>query len=303
MAVAAQSSPTLRTYGVIVIGLVAVSMAAIFIRLAQLEGVPSLLVAAGRLTLASLLLTPWVLSRHGPELGRLSVHQLVLAAASGFFLAIHFATWIMSLEHTAVLISVVLVSTGPLWIALLEMALLNARIGVGVFAGLALAVLGGVLIGYGGIDGAVPGQAPLLGALLAVTGAITFAMYMVIGRKLRATLSLLPYIWLVYTCAAMILVFAVIIAGIPIAGHSPDGYIWVVALGLIPQLVGHSSFNYAVRYLPATFIGIVAQLEPIASAFIAFLRFHELPTTIQIVGSAVILVGVMIAGLAQARSK
>jgi drug/metabolite transporter (DMT)-like permease len=303
MAEAIQPRVPVRAYGVIAIGLLAVSLAAIFIRLAQVEGVPSLLIAAGRLTLASLLLTPWVLLNYRPELGRLTGNQLALAATAGFFLSIHFATWILSLEHTAVLISVVLVSTGPLWIALLEMGLLNAHIGVAVFGGLALAVVGGVLIGYAGAEGALPGQDPLLGALLALAGAVTFAIYMVIGRKLRATLTLLPYIWLVYSCAAATLVLAVLVTATPVAGHSADGYLWVAALGLIPQLIGHSSFNYAVRYLPATFIGIVAQLEPVASAFIAFLRFHEIPNTLQIVGSAVILVGVTLAGLAQARSK
>ncbi len=293
----------LRAYGSIVIGILAVSLAAIFIRLAQMEGVPSLFIAAGRLTLASLILTPLAWRKYLSEIRLLARPDLALAIVSGFFLALHFATWILSLEYTSVLVGVVLVSTGPLWIALLEAIFLKARPGTTILLGLFLAILGGILIGVTGVEDSTPGQNPLLGGALAVSGAVAFAVYMVIGRKLRVELSLLPYIWLVYSCAAVILLLAVLVTGTLVVGHSSEGYLWVVALALVPQLIGHSSFNYAVKYLPATFIGIAGQLEPVASAFIAFLRFQEIPHPLQVVGSAVILIGVTLAGLAQARSK
>jgi drug/metabolite transporter (DMT)-like permease len=297
-----QAEIPLRAYGAIVIGILAVSLAAIFIRLAQMEGVPSLFIAAGRLTLASLILTPFAWGKYSRQIRRLARPDLLLAGVSGFFLALHFATWILSLEYTSVLVGVVLVSTGPLWIALLEAIFLNVRPGTTILAGLFLAILGGVMIGITGVQDTEPGQNPLLGGALAVSGAVAFAVYIVIGRKLRAELPLLPYIWLVYGCAALVLLLALLVTGTPIVGYSPEGYLWVVALALIPQLIGHSSFNYAVKYLPATFIGIAGQLEPVASTFIAFLWFEEIPQPLQVVGSAVILVGVTLAGLAQARS-
>jgi drug/metabolite transporter (DMT)-like permease len=293
----------LRAYGAIVIGILAVSLAAIFIRLAQMEGVPSLFIAAGRLTLASLLLTPLAWRKYSSEICCLALPDLLLAGLSGFFLALHFATWILSLEYTSVLVGVVLVSTGPLWIALLEAIFLNARPGIIFLLGLFLAIVGGILIGVTGVEDTVPGQNPPLGAALAVGGAVAFAVYMVIGRKLRVELSLLPYIWLVYSCAAAVLLLALLATGTIVVGYSGEGYLWVVAIALVPQLIGHSSFNYAVKYLPATFIGIAGQLEPVASALIAFLRFHEIPHPLQMLGSAVILVGVTLVGLAQTRSK
>lgn len=298
-----EAKTPVRAYSAVVIGILAVSLAAIFIRLAHLEGVPSLFIAAGRLTMAGLILTPLAWRSHADAIRRLARLELLLAGLSGFFLALHFATWILSLEYTSVLVGVVLVSTGPLWIALLETIFLRTRPGTIVVLGLCLAILGGILIGITGVEDSKPGQRPLLGGTLAVSGAVAFAIYIVIGRKLRAQLALLPYIWLVYSFAAAILLVAVFVTGTPIAGYSTPGYLWVIALALVPQLIGHSSFNYAVRHLSATFIGIVGQLEPVASAFIAYLRFQEIPHPLHVVGSAVVLIGVTLAGLAQARSK
>jgi drug/metabolite transporter (DMT)-like permease len=162
-------------------------------------------------------------------------------------------------------------------------------------------VIGGISIGTSGGSDLTPGRNPLVGSLLAVSGAAAFAIYMVIGRKLRAKLELLPYIWLVYSCAAIMLILVVLLTRIPVTGYSLMGYAWVVALALIPQLIGHSSFNYAVKYLPATFIGVAAQLEPVASAFIAVILFKEMPQPVQVLGSAVILAGVILALVGQSK--
>lgn len=303
VAVPTQAQTPLRAYGVIVVGILAVSLAAIFIRKAQMEGVPSLFIAAARLTLAALVLTPFTWNGYGAQIRQLARNEMMLAGVAGFFLALHFATWILSLEYTTVLVGVVLVTTGPLWTAVLETVFLKTRLGTMVILGLVLAIIGGVLIAIPGGEGIEAGSNPLLGGALALTGAVAFAVYIVIGRKLRARLPLLPYIWLVYSGAAFVLIVAVFVARIPITGYSRDGYLWVVALALIPQLIGHSSFNYAVKYLPATFIGIAGQLEPVASAIIAIFLFREIPQSQQIWGSATILVGVTLAGLAQARSR
>ena len=136
-------APPGRVYLVLLAGLMAVSLGAIFARLAQDAGLPSLLIAAGRLTISALLLTPFVLIRHRAPLRELGRRDLTLAAGAGLFLALHFATWIASLEYTSVLISVVLVSTGPLWVALLEVVFLHARLNRLIVVGLGVAFAGG----------------------------------------------------------------------------------------------------------------------------------------------------------------
>jgi drug/metabolite transporter (DMT)-like permease len=290
-----------RAYVIILLGVGAVSLAAIFIRLAQAENIPSLFIAAGRLVVAAIVLTPITLRRYWTDIRGLNRGDLGLALVSGFFLALHFATWILSLEYTSVLISVVLVTTSPLWVALLEVIFLHARLGRLVILGLIIGLVGGVIAALSSGGGIDLGSRPLLGSLLATIGAVCVAIYFVIGRKLRESLDLLPYIWLVYGCAALILLLAVILMGIPITGYSSEGYLWLVAMALVPQLLGHSSYNYALKYLPATLVGVISQLEPVLSAIAAALVFGEIPTVLQILGSGIILFGVILATLGQNR--
>lgn len=300
---AAPTRPSLQVYLILFMGAVAVSLAAIFIRLAQADNIPSLYIAAARMVIAALVLTPLTLRRHLSEIRSLSRGDLLLALLSGLFLASHFATWILSLEYTSVLISVVLVTTNPLWVAVLEVIFLRARLGRTMILGLLIGLAGSIIAGLSSSDNAVsPGKDPLLGSILAVIGAVCVAIYFVIGRKLRARLPLLPYIWLVYGFAALILLTVVVASGIPLTGYAPRGYIWLAGMALIPQLIGHSSFNYALKYLPATFVGIVNQLEPALSAVAAIAVFQEIPGIFQILGSAAILVGIILASLAQNHS-
>lgn len=288
-----------RAYGFILIGLIAISFASIFIRYAQDAGLPSLLIAAGRLVIASLVLTPFALRGHRQALAQLERGDLVLAGASGVLLAVHFATWIASLEHTSVLISVVLVTTSPLWVALLEFVSLRARLRPLVILGLIVALTGGILIGAGGDSTASQGSNTALGGALALMGAVAIAVYLVIGRKLRARLSLLPYVWLVYSCAAVVLVVTLVLSGTRVTGYAPGSYMWIVLLALVPQLMGHTSLNYALRFLSATYVSIVSQMEPVASAVAAAIIFGELPAELQVLGSVLILAGVVLSSLGQ----
>jgi drug/metabolite transporter (DMT)-like permease len=274
------------------VGILAVSTAAVLIRLAQAEGVPSLVIAALRLSISALILTPLALARHYPAIKALRLRDWMLLTLSGVFLALHFASWITSLELTTVLISTVLVTTTPIWVSALEVLFLRARLSKWVILGLCECIAGGLAIGIAGASGDGVGSDPLLGGTLALIGAMTVAVYMVIGRSVRPRLALLPYIWVVYSIAAITLVILALLSGHSFTGYSASAYGYVLLTALIPQLIGHSSFNYAVKYLPATYIGIITQLEPLASAVLAFFLLSELPTPVQIVASGLILFGV-----------
>lgn len=292
-----------QVYFVLLAGIIAISFASIFIRYAQAEGVPSLVIAAGRLSVASLVIMPVVLSRHRREIAALGRREWILIGVSGIFLAIHFAAWVESLNLTQVLISVVIVSSGPIWVALLEATFLRARLGSAVIIGIVIAVVGGVIIGVPASGGTLDlsNSQTLNGALLALIGAIAVSVYVVIGRRLRPRMSILPYIWLVYSVAALILLGAILVTRTSITGYSTAGYVWIVIMGLVPQLIGHSSFNYALAYFPATLVSIATQAEPIGSAVAAFILFQETPTEQQILGSAVLVFGVLIAVLGQSK--
>ncbi|TVR23402.1 MAG: DMT family transporter [Anaerolineaceae bacterium] len=294
-----------RAYGVLLFGIAAISMAAIFIRLAQAEGVPSSIIAGGRLFIAALILTPAVLRKpeYMMQLRGLGRFDLLLVTLSGFFLAMHFMAWVTSLEYTSVLISGVLVTTSPIWVALMEVFILRARLSRMVIAGLILAMTGGLIIGLSGGGALFEGADSVRGALLATTGAITVAAYLIIGRRLRGSVSVTPYIWSVYSIAALIIGIILIISRTPVTGYTVDGYLWVLACGLVPQLLGHSALNYALGYLPATYISLSTQTEPLLSALAAFIIFNEMPAWAQVIGGLVILSGVILATLGRSEAR
>lgn len=292
----AQSLPS-NLFIVLVVGVLAISSSSILTRYTQGEGIPSLLISAGRLVIAAALLTPFILSRYRDVLRQLTKQDIGLALLSGVFLSLHFATWISSLEYTSVLLSTVLVTTSPIWVALLEFVVLRAVPSRWVVIGLGIAIVGGVVIALGSntTDDSARAYDHLRGIILALLGSVTVAVYLVVGRKLRVKMPVMPYIWLVYGCSGIMMTLVLFATNTPITGYSVQGYLWLFACAIVPQLIGHSALNYAVGYLSATLVGMITQLEPVGSAFLAFLLFSEVPAPLQLLGSAVILGGVMLA--------
>jgi drug/metabolite transporter (DMT)-like permease len=292
-----------RAYVVLACGIAAIAFASIFIALAIRDQMPAPVIAAGRLTLAALLLTPLALRQHWQHIRGLLWRQLAMIGVSGVFLGVHFYTWVSSLEHTSVLISAVLVTTTPLWLALMEKFFLKADLSRGVVVGLCVALVGGAVIGLGGANTATQTTGdPNLGAILSLIGALTVSVHMIFGRSVRDQLPLLAYLWMVYGVAALVLCAIVAVTATPVLGYSANAYVWVLLLALVPQLIGHSSLNYAVRYMPATYVGIAVQMEPLASAVAAFFILQQTPSPAQLLGSAVIFAGVLIATLWQTKT-
>jgi len=297
--------PSYRPYLALVVGVLAASSASVFIRYAQVAGASSLVIALWRVALATLILTPFVLARHRPTLLNLKAGQIGLAVLAGVFLALHFASWITSLEYTSVLISVTLVTTNPLVVAFVSPFLLREKLTRVTIGAIVLAIIGGVIISATGDVGAAPKQdSALIGIGLALIGSLTVAAYFIIGRRLRATLPLLPYIWLTYGATALTLLAMVILNRLPITGLGGDAYLWMSLTALFPQLVGHSLLNYALGFLSASFVSLSVLGEPIFSTlFAAFPPISETPKVIQIVGSAVILIALVIASREETRKE
>jgi drug/metabolite transporter (DMT)-like permease len=285
------------------IAILAVSTASIFIREAQ-QDASSIVIAAIRLSLASIILAPFALIGHRGDILSLTSRSWIKLVISGIFLAIHFATWITSLEYTTVLSSVVLVSTGPLWVALLSPIFLGEMPSRWVWGGMFIALLGGIIIGISDSCGiSIRGDScssftgftsgsSVLGNTLALIGALSVAVYLMIGRNLRSNINLIPYIFLVYGIAAITLLVVMFAIGETPFGLPGMTYFWMLCLALIPQLIGHSSYNWALRYLPASLVSITTLGEPVGSAILAFFFLGEKPTPISLVGGILILVGI-----------
>lgn len=279
------------------VGVGVVSFAAILIRFAHAEGASSLTIAAVRLGLAAVVLAPIAWLRHGSEIRRLGKRERGLCLLSGAFLALHFWTWITSLEYTSIASSTALVTTNPLWVGLASALLLRERPGIAALAGIGLTIAGSLMIfaaDAGPVDSS-SGKWPLLGNTLALVGALSASGYLLVGRALRARISLIAYVWLAYAIAAVLLSAGLVASGMPLTGLPPAAWGFMVLLAIGPQLIGHTAFNWALRRLTATFVAVSILGEPIGSALLAILLFGETFSVLQLCGFVLLLAGIFVA--------
>ncbi len=294
-------APGWRTYAALGGGVLIVSTASILVRFAQGQGVPSLAIAAWRLAIAALILLPLVLARSRDELGLLRSRDWWLACASGVFLALHFASWIVSLEHTSVASSVALVTTNPIWIAIFSVLVLRERMpGLrAVAVGLSLAGSGVILWADTGVVTAGAPN-PVLGNVLALVGSLTMCGYLLIGRRLRSRMTLLAYIGLVYAVAAVCLLLLAVALDTRMGGYPKIAWVLLAAMALGPQLLGHSAFNYALKHVSATMIALAVLGEPVGSTLLAWLMFGETVGPLKLAGMAMLLGGIFLAARSEA---
>ncbi|HEX2069676.1 MAG TPA: EamA family transporter [Actinomycetota bacterium] len=279
----------IRPYQIVllVIGVVAVSFAAIFIRLAE---APALSIAFYRQAMAAALFLPLALGRW-KELRGLTAAQLGVAVLSGALLALHFATWIASLSFTTVAASVVLVTTSPIFVAAASRVLFGERVGNTTFIGILIGLIGAGIVSGG--DFGISRRAAT-GDLLALAGAITAAGYLLAGRRLRAEMSLLAYVGVVYTtCAVLLLPVAAF--GARLGGFSGETWFMFVLLAVIPQALGHTVFNYLLKDMDASLVAISIMGEPVGSTLLALAFFGEVPPWTAVLGGVLILVGIYVA--------
>ncbi len=277
-----------KPYLILFVGVLSVSFAAIFIRLAE---APPLVIATYRLTLASLVLIPFLLVRPKETLNKLSRGDWLLVLLSSLFLALHFALWITSLSYTTIASSVILVTANPLFVALISYFLWRERLTRIMILGIVVAFIGAIFITHSGFR-ISPGA--LLGDGLALLGALAMGSYLVIGRQLRRRIELRHYLAIICTGAALILLIATLLAGHSLFGYSSTTYIMLILLAVVPQLIGHSSLNLALRLVPATFVAVAILGEPVGATTLGYFILEETPTVIEITGGLLILGGIFI---------
>ncbi len=283
-----------QPYLILIIGTLAGSTGPIFIRLAQNAGVPSPVITALRFIIATLFFTPFVWNRYRDELRHLNRRDVLVVLAAGGIFALQLTANFESFRFTSILITGVIIGSVPLWTALIERFWLHTQLSQEVWIGLACALVGGAFIALSG-DAEASGTRPLLGALLALVGAILGAIYLNVGRVLRSRISFLPFVWLVFASGSLATLVILLLGGYSLTNYSTEGYTWVLMATLLPQMVAHGSFNYALAYLPATMVSMSGQLVTVISAIAAYFAFAELPATLQIVGSGIIVGGVILA--------
>lgn len=268
---------------------VAVLAAASSAILTRFSSAPPLVIAFYRLALTVLILAVPLLWQYRQELAAISRRDLLLSAASGLFLGVHFGAWISSLFLTTVASSTVLVSTHPFLVLALGVFLLGERVSLWATAGAGLAVLGAVLVGWGDFD---LGPVALAGDALAFLGAVAFAAYVLIGRSVRQRVGVLPYTVTAYSVAAISLLAAALASGQHLLGHPARDWLIFLALAVFPTILGHTVFNWALRYVKASVVSVGILGEPLGAAVLAWTIFGELPGSLSLAGGALILCGI-----------
>jgi drug/metabolite transporter (DMT)-like permease len=286
------------------IAIAAVSSASIMIRFAQ-RGFSSLFIASARLSIASLLLLPFYIQRDKSAFLSLIRKDYLYLGSAGLFLALHFASWIQSLEMTNVISSVVLVTTTPIWVSLISFFIFRERLNRLFYLGLVIAMAGVVVISAG--DGVSflpcmydePGEtcltsSSLAGNLLALTGAICAAGYILCGKMVRKKLDNLSYIFSVYMIASIVLITAVLLFTQEKIEILRPEIGWVILVAVIPQLIGHSLINWSLGHLPASYVSLSFLGEPVGSVLLALVFLQEQPSVIQTIGAIVIILGLIL---------
>jgi drug/metabolite transporter (DMT)-like permease len=284
----------------VALAVVTVSLAAIFVRQAD---APAVTISFWRNAIGALALLPFAFARrHELPHGR----AFVLLPLAGLTLALHFALWIASLAYTTVAASVVLVCTQPVFVALFAFLLLRERISSMTAAGIAIAICGAVIIGgedllaplMGGVsvDAGPPRPDAWWGNVLALLGAVAVAAYVLLGRRSRTTdgVPLVVYTFVVYASAALVLLVMALAFGDPLVGFSDDTWVAIGALALLPQLLGHTLLNWALRYVRASILSSTILFEPVIATVLAWMVLDEVPSAWTIGGGVVVLAGLVV---------
>jgi drug/metabolite transporter (DMT)-like permease len=282
---------------ILVIGVLSVSTASIFIRLAMtaagVSGVGfSLFLAASRLILASIVLLPNLLKLRLEKIPR---RAYILAGAAGMALSLHFATWITSLSYTSVTASTVIATTNPIWVSLLSWLIGRETISRLTLLGIMISLGGGLIIAWGGF--AAEGYSnQLLGDFLALIGGIMASVYFLLGRAAqRAGLSTYQYVTVAYTASAIVLLPLPLFFSVDYFGFSPRVYLYVLLMTVFAQLIGHTSFNWALQWISPIIVTLAILFEPLGASVLAIILFREIPSPRVIYGSIVLLGGVAMA--------
>lgn len=268
---------------VILSGIVAISFAAVLIKSCKAS---PLAIAFYRLGISSVILLPAFAIKKGFR--GLGISNVLWSILSGLFLSLHFILWIYSLNYTSVVSSVVFVTTNPLFVSLLGWILFREKPGIRIFIAIFLVIMGGGLIaGRSELSGSAN-----FGNLLALGGAVMASCYLLVGRYLRSRMSVLQYVTLCYGTTSLIILAAALIFNVQLSGFDGRTWFFFLLLALGPQLVGHSAFNWGLKYFSTPKIAMLIITEPVGSALLAWALLKQVPTTFETLGGLLILAGV-----------
>jgi drug/metabolite transporter (DMT)-like permease len=282
---------------VLLAAIIGISMAAPLVRLSHAT---PLVIATWRLFVSVVVIAAILVPHRGwTQWKRLDRRGIALALGAGVMLALHFWSWTASVDMTSIAASVVLVNIQPVIVALISVVWLREAPSGRQWSGIALAMAGACIVGWGDarFAASAPGTRALAGDALALGGGVAAALYYLVGRRLRRTLDLWPYVALVYGACFVVLLGICVATRAPVLPQPRRELAIFVALAAGPMLLGHTGLNWALKYLPAYVVNVTALGEPVGATLIAALvpGIREVPSAFTLVGGTFVLGGVVLA--------
>ncbi|CDQ40918.1 MULTISPECIES: DMT family transporter [Virgibacillus] len=281
--------PPFNPYIAVVIGVASVSTSAVFVKLA--DQAPAAIIANYRLLFAVLLMAPFVLTKYRHELKLINQKDWILSILAGIFLAFHFILWFESLNYTSVASSVVLVTLQPIFAFLGTYFFFKERFSSGAVISMLIALIGSIIISWG--DFKISGVA-LFGDILALLGAITVTAYFLLGQQVRRNLSLMTYTFVVYGVSSITLIVYNLLLSNAFFNYPADHWWIFLALAIIPTFLGHTLFNWALKWLSTATISMGIVFEPIGASILAYIILGENITAFQLLGGTIVLFGLFL---------
>lgn len=277
---------TIHPYLPIAIGVIAVSMSAIFVKLANADaGV----IAFYRMLFSVLIMAPIFFWKYTKELRILTKRDWTFSFIAGIFLAFHFILWFESLNYTSVASSTVLVTLQPLFAFAGTYFFFKERLSVKTILSGLIAIVGCILISWG--DFRISGSA-LYGDMLALSACGLVTAYLLFGQDVRKRLSLVTYTFVVYGVSTITLFFYIVVKGESFGPYPANDWLWFLLLAIVPNLLGHTLFNWSLKYVSTNIISIAILFEPIGAAILAFYVFNEYLSATQILGGFIVIAGI-----------
>ncbi|WP_316571655.1 DMT family transporter [Neobacillus sp. YIM B06451] len=289
--------PVINPYLALAVGVITVSASAIFVKFsASSAGV----IAFYRLFFSVIFMLPLFLAKFTPELKNITKRDWIFTIVAGVLLAFHFILWFESLNYTSVASSTVLVTLQPLFAFLGTYLFFKEKVTIGAITSGIIAIAGSFIISWG--DFRVSGSA-LFGDILALIACAFITGYLLFGQTVRQRVSLITYTFLVYLVSSITLFFYVLGTGESFIPKQDSDWIHFILLALLPTLLGHSLFNWVVKWISTSVISMAILFEPIGAAILAYFLLGESVMWSQVVGGGVVIAGIGLFIISERRIK
>ncbi len=284
-----------KPYIALFISIVSVSFAAILIKLSSMGEYP-LTIAFYRLLFTTILILPFVVffKKTRDEIKKLPRKTFLIMIGIGFILAAHFAFWITSLSFTSVASSVILVTAHPILVGPVSHFFFKEKLSIINSVGIIISVLGVIILVTGNIQPGVETIDTLEGNILAILGGIMAGLYILGGRKIRKTVSVTSYAFIVYSISAIVLLFLCIVFNSRLINISLTDLEIFIAMAIVAGLLGHTLYNWSLKHVRASVASVALLGEPLGSTIWAILipSIAQIPSNYTIFGGGIILLGI-----------